>query len=244
MRDNESGYITVETAGAFILFVLLVSSILSLVNIVTLQTRVHYALTQAANTVSVYAYALEVTGAAGRLRAIDEGASVVRREAAGFRSDIGAVYDSIKSLSLRGAAAHGEAAVTRVLGWGEDIADDPVSMARTLLDYGLSTGGSHIFGHLVRPLVGRYLSNGTMTGDEYLRSVNVIDGLDGLEFGGISMSEPGSVLIDSNGDVRLIVHYEIEYRFGALPLPFRPVLSVTQTASTKAWLGGRGEGYW
>ena len=248
-EKNDGGYITVETTGAFMLFVLLVVSILSLVNIVTLQTRVHYALTQTANTVAVYSYALEAAGIAGRLRAVDGEAARVRRGAEEIKSDIGAVFDGINSLSFGDAAAHGDAAFRRVLGWGESIADDPVEMARLLINYGLSEGGSHVFGQLARPLIGRYLSNESMTGDEYLRSVNVIDGLDGLAFNEFTLLDPGrsgagSALIDHNGDVRLVVNYEIEYRFGALPLPFRSALSVTQTAVTKAWGSGRGEGYW
>jgi len=69
-KDN-GGYIVVETVCGFIPFVLLVVSILSLVNIVTLQSRIHYALTQAAITLSVYCYTLEVTGVSEKMSAID-----------------------------------------------------------------------------------------------------------------------------------------------------------------------------
>ena len=56
MKKDESGYIVVETVGTFIPLVLLVISILSLVNIVAVQARVHYALTQAATKISIYGY--------------------------------------------------------------------------------------------------------------------------------------------------------------------------------------------
>ncbi|MCL2202230.1 MAG: hypothetical protein FWB75_09715, partial [Oscillospiraceae bacterium] len=59
MKKDDRGHIAVETVCAFIPFVLLVVSILSLVNIVVLQARVHYALTQTAKTLSVYCYTLE-----------------------------------------------------------------------------------------------------------------------------------------------------------------------------------------
>jgi hypothetical protein len=90
-----------------------------------------------------------------------------------------------------------------------------------------------------------------MTGDAYLRSVNVISsqtgarGLDALEFFQYSNLGLGnSVLIDKDGNVNLTVEYEVEYKFGALPLPFQPTLRITQTAVTKAWLNGSGRGYW
>ena len=247
MKD-ENGYITTEAAGTFMLFVLLVVSILSLVNIVTMQTRVHYALTQTASALSIYAYALEATGIADGMIAMEEHAVRVRRGVDEIRSDINSVAEGINSLSLGDAAGHAETAIDRVLGWGEDIADDPMEAMRLMMNYGLSESAGSILGQLVRPLIGRYLSNGSMTGDEYLKSVNVVDGLDGFEFGNFSVLNPeivghGSAMINHNGDVRLVVHYEVEYRFGALPLPFRPTLSVTQTVETKAWLGGRGEGY-
>lgn len=149
MGKNENGYITVETLGTFLPFVLLVVSILSLVNIVTAQTRVHYALTQTANAISVY---------------------------------------------------------------------------------GLERSEESI-----RELMERYLSNGDQSGGEYLKSANVTGGLAGLEF--------NTGLASADGEVFLSVGYEIEYKFGALLLPFGPRLKVAQQAKTKAWQGGAGEGY-
>jgi hypothetical protein len=109
---------------------------------------------------------------------------------------------------------------------------------------------SKLFEELVRPLVGRYLANGDMSGDEYLRSVRVVNrdssaaGLSALEFYNAgNLGTGNSVLIDMDGNVKLIVTYEVEYTFGALPLPFGPTLQITQTAVTKAWTNGSGEGY-
>lgn len=62
MRRDEKGYIVVETIGCFILFLFLNASILSLINIVTIQARVHYAMTQAAEAVSMYTYTLDTLG--------------------------------------------------------------------------------------------------------------------------------------------------------------------------------------
>jgi len=246
---DENGYIVVETIGAFIPFVLLIVSILSLVNIVALQTRVHYALTQAANTLSMYSYTLQVTGIADKLRLIDSQASKVTKGVDEMKSDINGVLDGINSLSFRDVSASGKAAADRVIGWGESIADDPKAVLAIILNYGLNEGRNAIFELLVRPLVGRYLSNGNVSGDEFLKSANVIDGLKGLDFYEFtlldlnSIGHSNSVLIDQSGDVKIVVQYEIAYKFGALPLPFQPKLKVTQEVRTKAWLNGRGEGY-
>ena len=124
-------------------------------------------------------------------------------------------------------------------------------MISQLLSFGQNELRNQAFELMVRPLVGRYLMNGDMTGDEYLRSVRVVNrhtgavGLDALEFYQFSNLGMGnSVLIDRNGNINLTVYYEVEYTFGALPLPFNPTLRITQTAITKAWLNGSGAGYW
>jgi len=255
MVKNDSGYIVVETIGAFLPFVLLMASILSLVNIVAVQARVHYALAQAANTLSVYSYTFEILGVANDLTALDNKADRVAREVAAMKNDMSAVLTGINSLSgLSGAATGGTNAVNRALSWGEEAVGDPEATLQLLASYGVNELRSYAFGELVRPLVGRYLTNGDMTGDEYLRRFGVVKtangsiestGLEALEFYSVGNAGLGnSVMIDRNGDVRLVVEYEIEYTFGGLPLPFRPTLKVTQTVVTKAWLNGSGKGYW
>lgn len=249
---DEDGYIVVETVGAFIPFVLLVVSILSLVNIVTVQARVHYALTQAASTFSTYCYTLEVLGIANRLTALSNKADRVADEANAMRDDINDTFGGINSVSaFFGAVANSGSIAERASGWGEDIISDPQAALRLLMSYGLSELRNKFFEEMARPLVGRYLAQNGMTGDEYLRSVGVVNrvtgmsGLNALELHRfINMGHGNSVLIDAEGNVQLIAQYEIEYTFGKLPLPFSPTIRITQTVVTKAWLNGSGKGYW
>ena len=244
-----NGYIVVETIGSFIPFVLLMVSILSLVNIVTLQARIHYSLTQSANALSMYSYTLHAAGVAQYLMKSEHIANEVVEGSRALKNDISAVVDGINQLSFSDVAEHGEAVTNRVINLGEGIIDDPKKMMEILLEFGLSEGRSALFEELVRPLVGRFLSNAKVSGDDYLKKVNVIGGLNGLDFYeftlfDLSAVQPhNSVLIDHHGDIKLTVKYEVEYKFGALPLPFEPKLKITQTVRTKAWLGGRGEGY-
>jgi len=249
---NDHGHIVVETIGTFIPFVLLMASILSLVNIVALQARIHYALTQAANTLSMYSYTLEVLGVANDMTTLSNKAYKVGKGANDMRDDINGVLTGIDSLSgLGGALSHGHSAANRALSWSEKIADDPKAMLQLLMNYGLNELRNQVFEEMARPLVGRYLSNGDMGADEYLRNARVMNrrtgqmGLGALEFhqwGNLGLGN--SELIDKDGNVKLTVQYEIEYTFGGLPLPFNPTLRVTQTVVTKAWLNGSGKGYW
>jgi len=222
MTKDNNGYIVVETVGTFIPFLLLIISILSLVNIVTLQARVHNALTQAANNISVYSYVLHATGMADDLMTLDGKARVTG-------DCINSVIEGIESLSKGSVTGTNTG---NLLNNVSEAASDPVTVIQNFTNYGINKLRNTAGEQLVRPLVGRYLANGVMSGDEYLSAVRVIN----FDFS-------DCVIVDRNGDVKLTVDYEIEYTFGALRIPFGPVLRVTQTAITKAWLGGSGEGY-
>jgi len=224
MKNDENGYIVVETVGTFIPFVLLVVSILSLVNIITLQARVHNALTQTANTLSMYSYVLKATGAADSFMIADSKANSTSE-------NLGAVMDGIGALSKGGGFDAGSGG--QATGLAEALVGDPRNMIQNFANYGLGELRSIASEHLVRPLAGRYLATGEMTADEYLSSVKVKN----FDFS-------DCVIIDRNGNVKITVDYEIEYTFGALRLPFSPTLRVTQTVVTKAWLNGSGKGYW
>jgi len=71
MRRDECGHITVEFLGAFIPFLLLAISILSLVNISATQARMHNALTQTALTISMYSYVMHTIDEVGGGDAFD-----------------------------------------------------------------------------------------------------------------------------------------------------------------------------
>ena len=231
MRKDENGHITVEVIGAFLPFVFLVVSILALVNIVTVQARVHYAMTQTANTLSMYSYVLHVTGAAEKLQIIDYRASQVSGDIEGLTEAFGELGQASGGEYLQS----GQVALNRTVSFGGRIADDPKRMMQDIMNYGIDRGIGSLTADLANALVGRYLSNGGIDGDRYLSGMNVIGGLGGLDFS-------GSRLINQEGDLELVVNYKIDYRFWTLPLPFSEI-NVNQTVKTKAWLGGRGEGY-
>jgi len=223
MLKNEQGHIVVETVGTFIPFTLLVISILSLVNIVTMQARVHNALTQTANAISMYSYVLKITGVADDLIMLDSKAS----EGADM---IDAVLSGINSFP--GSSGFGANSDTRALDAAAQAVGDPRHMVQSFANYGINELRNAISAEIISPMVMRFLSLGEMTGEKYLESVRVV-----------SFDLTDSVVIDRNGNVKLTAHYEVQYTFGALRIPFTPTLAITQTAVTKAWLGGSGEGY-
>lgn len=255
MLRNEKGYIVVETIVCFLLFTFLNISILSLINIVFVQARVHYALTQAAETLSMYSYTLEAAGVAEHLKNSAATAEGVQSDANQFIEDVNLVISSLENLDLEGVADSGQNLYEQGSGFVDNLIDDPKAVLQEFMNYGIREGGSALLEQLARPLVGHYLTNDGQSGDEFLTAFHVIDGLDGLNFYTLDLpgynentnrleglTENDSRFLNSNGDIKLVVQYEIEYAFGALPLPFS-TLHVTQEVITKAWLNGEGEGY-
>lgn len=257
MKRNEGGYIVVETITCFTLFVFLMLSILSLINIVTVQARVHYAITQTAETISMYAYTLDAMGISDHLMKSAGRAETVDSKIGSAAKNINGVISAIETLNIRGIKASGEALYQQGSELAGRVKNDPGDVLQNLMNYGIQKGGSAGFGALVRPLVGWYLNNGNVSGDEFLKAYHVKDGLDGLEFSTfniaswdpenhrihtVSINDRDSMLLTSAGDIRIIVSYKIDYTFGTLPLPFSD-LTVTQEVVTKAWLSGSGERY-
>lgn len=235
MKKNEDGYIVVETALSFMLFVLLVVSILSLINIVTIQARVHYALTQTANELSMYSYVLDALGLSGDIKGLDQtghevqekfdgivkdletiehGVTTVPGSTGDFFDDLDALTDAVRSLSNTAG----------------EIVDDPKGTFVKVVRYGLDKAkNSGMQEFVIRPMIGKYLKNGSQSAEDYLNGCG-IDGLDSLDLG-------KSVFIDSKGDITIVASYDIDYTFGLLPLSFTKI-HVEQTAKTSAWLGG------
>ncbi|MCL2099832.1 MAG: hypothetical protein FWH24_05295, partial [Oscillospiraceae bacterium] len=158
-----------------------------------------------------------------------------------LKSNINGVFDGISSLSAESIGS----SVSGAAESGTELFSDPAGFFNLLLADTID----HLFAdYVIRPMVGRYLTNGDITGDRYLKSVNVTDGLDGLKFHGFdyldlaAASEMNSSFIDKDGDITLTVRYDVAYSFLILPLPFAE-LSITQSVKTKAWLGGKGERY-
>jgi hypothetical protein len=255
MRKDENGFIVFEATLALALYTTLILSILSIVNIVTLQARMHYALTQTSITVSMYSYMFEVTGIADRLRTADRLATSGREEIRGTIEDaqrVGQMLDGLRDIGnvndidIEGFVDVGTDVWERVDNWLED----PVGLLQKLANAGLDELRNLITELMLRPLMNMYLRNGDMTGDEYLKSMNVINGVSGINFrdtgdflNSITVPEGNrTVIIDQKGDIKIFIQYEVDYTFGILPLPFTKVV-INQSVSTKAWLSGYGDGY-
>ena len=257
---DENGYIVVETVGSFLLFTLLIVSILSLINIIAVQARVHYALTETAKTISMYSYVLDVTGAADFIMDKSAKSEKVITESNKFKGDLNNFLGQLDKWRIPGSLDDVEDMANTLDPMKEDLdamiqkgkntADyvraDPKGAVQILLAYGFDESLNEVSEWLlIRPLMNHYLKNGSLSGGEFLSRFRVSSGLEAHSFDLFDLKVTGdtnSRLLDSKGNVKLVVEYDIDYTFGALPVPFAK-LHVTQEAITKAWLGGFGKGY-
>jgi len=248
MKRDDGGYIVVETITSFLLFVLLNISILSLINIVTVQSRIHYALTQAAEAVSMYTYSLNVMGVTDHLVTNAKKAEGAEESLDKVKIHINEVVSAINSLDVKKTVESGQTLYNDVVDNVSQVREDPEAALQLFLNYNLEEGLDALFATAIRPLIGRYLSNGNMTGDEFLKTFHVEDGLRGLQFNDFdaldlhTTKSDDSRFLTGDENVKIVVEYNVDYTFGALPLPFAK-LHICQEVETRAWLNGEGPGY-
>jgi len=246
MRKDENGYIVVETIGSFMLFVFLMISILTLINITIVQSKVHYALTQTANELSMYSYVVDALGLTDTVKTTSETGEEVQGQINSVVNDINSIQSGVSGMT--GGTADFMSNLNIVMdsvgslsGTIDGVIQDPSGTFYNVLLYGLDKTKNYAMQELViRPMVEKYMKNGDVSANDYLRRFNVI------EEGGELLDLSTSVYINSAGDIVIVAEYKINYAYGlgALPLPeAMKTLTITQTAKTKAWLGGEGERY-
>lgn len=244
MKKDERGHIVVETLTCFTLLVCFMAAILSLINVVVVQARVQYALNQTAQAVSMYEYCVHLTGMDDELMKVAAKAGKTRVEIDEFTGNISAVFDGIEAITgsnsvsgayqtAQGSYNSGMAAYGQAKEWGETLVNDPEEMISKLLTLGIDTSAKYFFSEVAEAITLRYLSNGQLSGKEYLERMQVIN---------FEIDHDDSTILDGKGNVVICATYEIKYKFGLLPLPFE-TLKFNQRVSTHAWLGGAGEGY-
>ena len=247
MRKDEKGYIVVETLIAFTLYLLAILSILSLVNISVVQSRVHYAITEACESISMYSYVFQATGQAKHITGLSGKAATAEANAGEVVSNLNKIIDSGRNMDGVG------------LGQGISGAYEAASniKSKDILASLVQNLQDAVFAQCMNALSHHYLDNyGTdgsvkQSGDQYLKDNNVKDNVTfngnyGIGFNdyniSLSLGEGGSQFLDKKGDITVAISYEIDYRFGGLKLPFT-TLKIRQVVKTKAWLNGDGDGY-
>lgn len=257
MIRDEKGYLVIEATITFTLFILLIVSILSLINISAAQARVHNALTQTANTVSVYSYILHRTKldgilqkSANKANQIETGAVDIIEQGEEVVHDTQnlAKIDSLKNIMEKPGQFQGLVGKTKNLAgsvgsYQKAHFSNPSAAIKSLATFGIDFGRGKLSAMALEPLLKHYLTNGEIDGDSYVKNFKFnLDLDDSGEASNLSLLDKADI-VDQDNNIVLIADYEIEYGFSILKLPHSK-LHVHQEVSTKIWAGGAGPGYW
>ena len=165
-----------------------------------------------------------------------------------FNDNFDKILKAIQDIDISEVGSRGQALIDQ----GESLAADPERVVHMLLSYGTDTVMGLGLQEVARAMMERYLANGNLGGSAYLQSPGVfsskpdpvMDGVRDLVFFVADLSGGNdSTFLSSEGNVKLVVEYNMNYVFGVLPLPFRNGLNFHQEVATKMWLGGSGDGY-
>lgn len=244
MRESrERGAVIVEATISLTVFIFLMFTLLSIVNIYYIQAKIGIALNGAAKEVSQYSYIYYKLGIPGMEQEISNGTegsySMGRATIEGLSAMIGAfegaqegigtgdfsqVYDSISE----GAAA-GEELISM---YADAITDDPkafiAGMAQLAANQGVEWAKARLGQAIAKAFMKKNLkANSSDDPDSFLKRYHVVDGLNGLDFGGSVLMAGGNsneILFVCTYDVEVIKLLNIDFKF-----------TFTQFAKTVSW---------
>lgn len=243
MKNRERGSYTVEAALALPIFMFAFLAIVSLAKIARVECTTQYAINQVAKEIAQYYYIAERVGIANTnqegVKSVDEAISAVfdfadltKEKASEYTSSDGLV-NAIQDLSgVQNDINEISTAANDLYASFEPIFQDPKGIVSSLANMMLKEVANEVITKIIaqplcRMLVPKYIiSNGNP--DAALRSMGVVDGLDGLNF------KMSSFLSDQRS-INVVVVYQIKVDgFGI----FDNTLVIQQTASTAAWVTG------
>lgn len=156
--------------------------------------------------------------------------------------DMGAALEELKQAAAEGKdqaeeiKTHYSALEAEIKG----IAEDPLQFVKSLGALGVSAGMSEAKSFLIGSLLAKammcnHLETDTMTADQRLRSLGVVDGEKGLDLSRSSVFSIYSASANPGEDINIVAVYKLKL-FPLLKADF--TVTYAQSASVRAWLGG------
>lgn len=255
--NREAGSITVEASIALIFFTFVMICLLFFINVGRAQMRLQLAANNAAREIAQYMYLMKITGiyqaeqdiagsSHGAVDAINNGESAFNKALDGVKaiadkaggtdfSNPQAIQDLINN--SQGDAESIKEAYGSLKSTLKGVADNPVgflkSMAALVTTVATNKANNYLFGQLLGgALVEKNL--GKDDADALLKSMNVVDGVDGLDLSQCTIFQQ-SKSANPAEDVNIVIVYEVRV-FPLLNVNFKAKYAVS--ASARAWLGG------
>lgn len=257
-RNREAGVITIEATISLTSFMFAIVTILTIVNICIVQTRVGIAIHGVAKEISHYSYLYSLTGFNGSQQVISNAADGTKKDINDVVGKTTDVFNEIQKIGNDAAEVSNIDDMKSFLSSLEDsckntatitgelkdklkeMASDPKKFAFGLLTIAVNDGlnilNSEIAEHLSKTLCQKnlvYEKDGDV--ETYLRGLGIVPSavtgkyLDGLDFSESTMFKDGS------NEIRINVSYDAKV-IALLPVDF--TFHFNQTAVTHGWMAG------
>jgi len=239
---KERGAIVVEATISLTTFIFTIFTVLSLLNMAYVQSRIGVALQSASKELSQYSYLYYKLGAAEIVGDIEEGASGAKEQVNTAVESIGTLYNAMAGVGddisqgrfeeVIQAGKDTQPSAEALKGLAKEIADNPKQFIAGMGFLAVDTGISEL-----ESLLGQVLGEAFMrknlkayngdNPDRFLKSHGVEYGMDSLNFIGSSMMHG-----TANRKIQLVVTYDISV-VKLLGIDYK--FTIRQCAQTYAW---------
>ena len=257
---DESGSVTIEAAISLSVFMFASITILTIVNICIVQTKIGIAINSTAKELSHYSYLYSLTGLNDSHKELADGAQKTEEEINGLISDVNDVFTEIqnvgKTMTDPNASRDTPEDITNMLNELKDgynnvseaggklketlatLAEDPKHLAMGLAKIAANDGWNLVMSRLIAAPLSEVLckknlvpqKNGNV--ESYLSSLGVVPGADNryLDF------SKSTIFPNGSNEIRVTVSYDAKL-VALLPIDF--TFHFCQSAVTNGWLAGK-----
>lgn len=254
-KENSDGLITVEAVISLTTFMFLIVTILTIVNICIVQSKIAVAINETAKEISQYSYLFSLTGIQDTMKTNAEGAEKKKEDINNTVSNVNTVFSSIQNLGT-GKDIDVEDISGSVQSMGEDIsnlkegsaalydtfksvASDPKGAAIGIAQIALVDGYNLIMSRLIAAPLAKGLCKKNLRGakngdvDVYLKSLGVVPNGAGKYYDALDFSE-STIFPNGSSEIRVVVSYKVKI-VALLPIDFS--FHFKQSAVTCGWMG-------
>lgn len=245
---EQRGSASIEATISLVVFVFVIMAIYMVSSFCLVQAKVSYAISTTAKEMSQYSYFYHMVGLDGVRDGLSEESEMAISVFDAFNSAINTGSNEVKEIS-EGSEEYFEeflsgektddlnelyAQISSASSALSGAIDNPLDFAKSLASLAGNeawNGASQVVAStLAKGMAERHFETNTMTADEYLESMGVVNGYDGLNFN-------TSTLFQDGGDkIEITVVYRLSLE-NIIPTMDREVV-IRQTAVTDGWLGG------
>lgn len=257
-RNREAGVITIEATISLTSFMFVIVTILTIINICIVQTRVGVAIHGVAKELSHYSYLYSLTGLNDSQAQISNAASETQADIDGVVKNVNTVFTEIQNLgkeaseisepedfdtfltnleSSYGTMSEEAGAARDTI---TDMASDPKKVAFGLAKIAANDVMDLAKSRLIAAPLAKALCQKNLVSEKngdveaYLKGLGVVPSANGSYLDGLDFSQ-SSLFPDGSNEIRINVSYDVKV-IALLPIDFS--FHFNQTAVTQGWMAG------